>query len=112
MFVYGGLRLDDAVEVIEDILMLDHSEVLGFQKHGARMIKIGITEEAFYKSSVQDVIDRSDRIVLASARIIQIGLLNNSITDVFIKHAPVEWPSERLERIFSFYGNIKKIDRL
>ena len=68
---YGGLCLDDAVEVIEDVLLLHHSEVLGFQKHGARMIKIGITEEAFYKSSVQDVIDSSDRIVLASDRIIQ-----------------------------------------
>ena len=44
---YGGLRLDDAVEVIEDILVLDHSEVLGFQKVGARIIKVGITEEAF-----------------------------------------------------------------
>ena len=109
---YGGLRLDDAVEVLEDILVLKSSEVLGFQKCGARIIKIGITEKAFYRNSVQDVIDRSDRIVLASARIIQVGLPNSSITEVFIKHAPMEWPSERLERIFSCYGNIKKIDRL
>ena len=34
---------------------------------------------------------------------------NNTITDVFIKHAPMDWSVERFTRIFSFYGDVRKI---
>ena len=111
---YGGMKLDDAVEVIEEILLLHHSDVFGIQKYGItpRRIDFSVTTEAFHRSAVQDCLDKGEKIMLSSGRIVQVGIPNNLISEVYIKHAPMDWSDYRLSRIFSFYGDIKKINRL
>ena len=89
---YGFLRLDDAAEVIEEILLLHHSDVLGIQKFGTspRKIHIGMTNDAYWRDCVQKCIDETARV--SSGRIILMCLPNqNGVTDVYVKHAPMDW---------------------
>ena len=109
---YGALDLDDAVEVIEEILLLTHHDVEAMQKFGVspRRIDIGLTENAFYTDSVQEAMEGTVRI--SSGRIVSIGEPNQIVTDVYVKHAPMDWSRGRFARIFSFYGEIRQIDSL
>ena len=47
---YGLLNLDDAIEVIEEILLLHHTDVFGLQKIGSdiRIINVSVSDDAFY----------------------------------------------------------------
>ena len=107
---YGSLTLDDTVEVIEDVMKLHHSEVYGIQKFGARKIVFSVTDTAFWKGSVQECLDETVRVF--SGKVIYMNVPNNTVTDVFIKHAPMDWPEEKIKRIFSFYGDIRKISNV
>ena len=100
---YGSLSLDDAVEVIEEILLLHHSDVIGLQKFGVspRKIHIGVTNDAFWRNSVQRFIDETARV--SSGRIILMCLPNQAgVTDVYVKHAPMDWLEDRFIRFFPF----------
>ena len=107
---YGSLNLDDAVEVIEEILLLHHTDVFGLQKFGTdiRKINVSVSDDAFYRNEVQECLD--ERVSVLSGKIVTVCLPNTAVTEVYVKHAPMDWSVARFTRIFSFYGDIKKID--
>ena len=107
---YGALKIDDAIEVIEEILLLTHHDVVTVQKHGInpRRIDVGIKETSFYQKGVQHLFGESIRI--SRGHSVSINEPNHLISDVFVKHAPIEWPEERFSRIFGFYGDVKSVD--
>ena len=109
---YGALNFDDAVEVIEEVLGLNHNDIEAIQKFGPspRRIDFSLTNEAFERDGVQSALDETTR--LSTGKVIIVGLPNQIITDVYIKYSPLEWTKERLERIFSYYGDIKVTDRM
>ena len=107
---YGALSFDDAVEVIEEVLGLNHTDIEAIQKFGPspRRIDFSLTHEAFERDEVQRNLDESVR--LSTGKIVIVGLPNQVITDVYVKYTPLEWSKERLVRIFAFYGDIKATD--
>ena len=49
---------------------------------------------------------------LSSGKIIQICPPNFETTEVWVKYAPMGWSNIRLERIFSRYGEVRKIEHM
>ena len=109
---YGGLTYDDGVEVLEDILRLSHHVCHGIQTFGKlpRRVDIALDSKAFYSSNVQCCLDEKYR--LDNDKVIVVSLPNMSITEVYIRYVPMEWGYERCKRIFGFYVDIKKMEKL
>lgn len=109
---YGPLDYDDAIEAAEQVLGLHHQDIGGVQPIGMkpRVVNLSIKREAFGRLSVQDGLYQKRR--LSSGKIISVSQPNYEFTDVFVKHAPLNWSDGRLDRIFSFYGDIRNIEYL
>ena len=114
---HGSLVYDDALEVVEDAFLLTHKFCTGVQRFGVggskgitRRLDIGLEDNAFYSEYVQSNIDK--RIKLSNGKIITVSLPNQELADVYVKYAPMDWEYERVKRIFSFYGEIKKMEKL
>ena len=106
---FGALKIDYAVEVIEETLNLTHQEVVSIRKYGInpKRIDIGIKGNSFRKESIQDNLGESVRI--SSGHIVTLNTPNCTITDVYVKGAPLEWSEVRYSRIFGFYGDVKMV---
>ena len=106
---FGALRIDDAIEVIEEILLLTHHDIVTVQKHGVnpRRIDVGIKETSFYQKGVQHLLGESIRI--SRGHSVTVNEPNHLISDVFVKHAPIEWSEERFSHIFKFYGDVLRL---
>ena len=104
---FGALKIDHAVEVIEETLDLKHHEIVAIRKFGInpRRIDIGIIGSSFQKQTVQESLGESVRI--SSGHTVSISLPNSVITDVYVKGAPIEWSEVRYSRIFGYYGDVK-----
>ena len=111
---YGALTYDDAIEVTEDLLGLEHEEIGGYQRIGnnsqVRSVNFVIRDQVFNAGNVQAGLNK--RTKLSSGKIIVVTQPNREITEVYIKYAPFDWEDERFSRIFSRYGDIKKIEHL
>ena len=109
---YGALTLDDAIEIVESkkLLNLTHNEVIGIQRFGVspRRIDIALKTAAFALESVQRNIDEICK--LQNGKKVIISLPNTEQTEVYVKNIPMYWSYERVERIFGYYGIIKKIE--
>ena len=86
---YGALTFDDAVEVIEEILGLNHVDIEAIQKFGPspRRIDFSLTNESFARDTVQSNLDETTR--LSTGKIVIVGLPNQVITDVYVKYTPL-----------------------
>ena len=106
---FGGLDYDDGAEVIVEYMGLSAANVRGMQKQGigARRMEIALDEDLFYSTDVQRLIGESLR--LSSDRKVWISVPDYEVTDVYIKGIPMTWTLEKVKRIFSYYGEIKKV---
>ena len=107
---HGYLTVDDAIEVNEDVLGLTDTDLETIQRYGAspRRIDISISDEAYFRNSVQEALDETTR--LSNGKIVVISLPNHVISEVYVKYAPLEWTKDRFKRVFSWYGDIKVMD--
>ena len=104
---YGSLRIDDAIECIEETLLLKHSDVVALRKNGSKRIDVGLKTGSFCYRSVQECLGISVR--LSSGQVVSVDTPNNlnRLTDVYVKGAPLEWAVKRYSRIFGWYGEVK-----
>ena len=109
---YGGLEYDDAAEFIVDYLQLNATSIRGLQKQGAgtRRIEIAVNDDSFYSDAVQGGIGEWVR--LSSGRKVFVSLPDDEVTDVYIKGIPMSWTLEKVKHIFSYYGEIRKVENL
>ena len=107
---HGYLTVDDAIEVNEDVLGLWDTDLGAIQRFGTspRRIDILITNQAFNSDQVQNALDEPTK--LSNGKIVVIGLPGHSVSEVYVKYAPLEWTAERFKRVFSYYGDIKVMD--
>ena len=107
---YGSLKIDHAVEVIEETLELNHNDVISIRRFGfnPKRIDIGLKSQAFNTIVVQQCLGETVRI--SSGHVVSVNMPNNWISDVYVKGAPLEWSEYRYKRIFSYYGDVKKIN--
>ena len=107
---HGYLTVDDAIEVNEDVLGLWDTDLGAIQRFGTspRRIDILITNQAFNLDQVQNALDEPTK--LSNGKIVVIGLPGHSVSEVYVKYAPLEWTAERFKRVFSYYGDIKVMD--
>ena len=70
----------------------------------------GLKDYYFYSDEVQDNLDKKYRI--SNGKVVTICLPNQVFTEVFVKYIPMEWEYERVKRIFSKYGEVKRMDKL
>ena len=90
------LDYDDAIEAAEEILGLSHEDIGGVQPIGERprVVNLLITREAYRRKQCQDGLNLKRR--LSSGKIIVVSIPNQMFTDVYVKHAPMDWPTLRL----------------
>ena len=104
------MRIDDALEVVEEILRLCHEDVITIRKYGnyPKRIDVAIKLESMQKHSVQSSLGES--VVISRGHTVTINTPDNAVTDVYVKGAPLEWSQNRYSRIFGFYGEIKFVN--
>ena len=109
---YGPLDYDDAIEAAEDILGLSHEDIGGVQPIGMkpRFVNFVTTREAYWRRSCQDGLHEKRR--LSSGKIVSVSLPNTDFTEVYVKHAPLDWSDVKLERIFRCYGEVRGIEHM
>ena len=105
---YGTLRIDEVVEILEETMMLKHSDVVVFRRFRSKRVDVGLKSDAFWSRYVQECMGVSVRI--SSGHVVSVNLPNrNAFIDVFAKGAPFEWGASRYERILGWYGEVKNI---
>ena len=111
---YGALDYDDAIEVVEEVLGLNHNEIKGFQRVGVysqvRKVNFAISEVSFEDKNIRDKMYQ--RIRISSQKVVVVSVPGREITEVFVRHAPFDWEDEKFNRIFSYYGDIKQLEHL
>ena len=109
---YGGLYYDDGIEVVEEVLGLDHDDIGGFQRIGTnnavKTVNFAISNDTYYRESVQNGMNR--RRVLSSGKVIIVSESHQGeTTEIWVRYVPFSWEDERIIRIFSYYGDIKEL---
>ena len=109
---YGGLYYDDGIEVVEEVLGLDHDDIGGFQRIGTnnavKTVNFAISNDTYYRESVQNGMNR--RRVLSSGKVIIVSEPHQGeTTEIWVRYIPFSWEDERIIRIFSYYGDIKEL---
>ena len=107
---YGVLRVDDALEICEELLKLNCDEIITIRKYGdyPKRIDVAIKTQSMLSASVQSNLGESVKI--SRGHIVTINTPDNAVTDVYVKGAPLEWSQYRYSRIFGFYGDIKFVN--
>lgn len=107
---YGVLRVDDALEICEELLKLNCDEIIAIRKYGnyPKRIDVGIKTQSMLSASVQSNLGESVKI--SRGHIVTINTPDNAVTDVYVKGAPLEWSQYRYSRIFGFYGEVKFVN--
>ena len=109
---YGGLDYDDGIEVVEEVLGLNHTDIGGFQRIGTnnaiRTIHFSLSNAAYESPDVQVNLNKSRR--LSSGKIITVSKPDLEINEVYVRHAPMTWEDDRIRRIFTWYGHVKHLD--
>ena len=97
---YGVLRVDDALEICEELLKLNCDEIIAIRKYGnyPKRIDVGIKTQSMLSASVQSNLGESVRI--SRGHTVTINTPDNAVTDVYGKGAPLEWSQYRFFKDF------------
>ena len=102
------LKLSDVREVIKDKLGLLPEELSGVQKIGKRY-EFGIKQsKTFYDKNVLSFVDK--KYTLTSGKIIELTQAYEESTTVRVTKMPMYFSYDKVQRIFTKYGTLKKIE--
>ena len=92
---FGSLQIDEAIECVEEFLLLKHNDVVALRKNSSKRIDVGLKTDSFFYRSVQDCLGNSVR--LSSGQVVSVDTPNNlhKLTDIYVKGAPIEWALRR-----------------
>ena len=104
------ISVDDVYEVIDEILIIDDSEMSRVQMYGQDPHRIDITMKNSdgFNRYIETHLD--EKFLLRSGKVIKIVKPFEAIKEVRVRRVPGVWDESDLARIFNFYGEIKSID--
>ena len=106
---FSPLKYEELYEVVEGWVQLHPEELddVEFQSPDPKRVDITVgTGDVWDRRDIYRFIERKYQ--LNSGRIIRIVKPCEKVKEIRIKRVPSWWSKEHVERIFSFYGNIRE----
>ena len=104
------LSFDDIDEVIQKKLKLKPQEDLEGLQPAHRRYEIAIKSYVIWQDkNIENFLNR--KFNLSSNKLVEISRSNEATTTVRVVRMPMDWEEDRVMRIFSWYGDIKKVEK-
>ena len=106
---FSPLKYEEIYEVVEGLMQLHPQELEDVQIQSPDPKRVDITVgtgDVWDRRGIHRFIERKYQ--LNSGRIIRIVKPCEKVKEIRIKRVPSWWSKEHVERIFSFYGNIRE----
>ena len=107
---YKPLDYNDVYEVLEKFLHLHPDDLEALQMHGPNPRRVDVSTRSIGIWSTRDLFTQiNKKFALSSGKNVTICRPYDDYTDIRVKRIPLFWSTEKIKRIFNFYGEVKSI---
>ena len=109
---HQSLYIEDIHEILINKMNLEHDDIEGVQSQGpsSKSFEVMISSMTVWNNkNISDALGK--KINLSLRRVVIIDRPYEDLTHVIVKRIPMFWGPDKLQKIFNWYGNVKKIKK-